>query len=108
MVSNTRTGDDSNSTLTIFVQITLKKKKKKERKKSLLTLKFSVFSLPVLLVSPKHPVSIPGTRHSLTALSNVSITQHFCSDLASPLGEIPGTGEPGGLPSMGSHRVGHD
>jgi len=21
---------------------------------------------------------------------------------------IPGTGEPGGLPSMGSHRVGHD
>ena len=22
--------------------------------------------------------------------------------------EIPWTGEPGGLPSMGSHRVGHD
>ena len=22
--------------------------------------------------------------------------------------KIPGTGEPGGLPSMGSHRVGHD
>ena len=21
---------------------------------------------------------------------------------------IPGTGEPGGLPSVGSHRVGHD
>ena len=21
---------------------------------------------------------------------------------------IPGTGEPGGLPAMGSHRVGHD
>ena len=21
---------------------------------------------------------------------------------------IPGTGEPGGVPSMGSHRVGHD
>ena len=21
---------------------------------------------------------------------------------------IPGTGEPGGLPSMGSHKVGHD
>ena len=21
---------------------------------------------------------------------------------------LPGTGEPGGLPSMGSHRVGHD
>ena len=24
------------------------------------------------------------------------------------LGRIPGLGEPGGLPSMGSHRVGHD
>ena len=23
-------------------------------------------------------------------------------------GRIPGTGEPGGLPSMGSHRVRHD
>ena len=22
--------------------------------------------------------------------------------------KIPGTGKPGGLPSMGSHRVGHD
>jgi len=21
---------------------------------------------------------------------------------------VPGTGEPGGLPSLGSHRVGHD
>ena len=28
---------------------------------------------------------------------------------SSPLAwRIPGTGEPGGLPSMGSHRVGHD
>ena len=62
----------------------------------------------MLLVSPKHPVSIPGTPHSLTALRNVSITQHFCSDLASPLVEIPGMGEPGGRPSMESHRVGHD
>ena len=25
-----------------------------------------------------------------------------------PAWRIPGTGEPGGLPSMGSHRVGHD
>ena len=28
-----------------------------------------------------------------------------CSVLA---WRIPGTGDPGGLPSMGSHRVGHD
>ena len=25
-----------------------------------------------------------------------------------PAWRIPGAGEPGGLPSMGSHRVGHD
>ena len=25
-----------------------------------------------------------------------------------PAWRIPGTGEPGGLPSMGSHSVGHD
>ena len=25
-----------------------------------------------------------------------------------PAWRIPGTGEPGGLPSVGSHRVGHD
>ena len=30
---------------------------------------------------------------------------YICSVLA---WRIPGTGEPGGLPSMGSHRVGHD
>ena len=30
---------------------------------------------------------------------------HYSSTLA---WRIPGTGEPGGLPSMGSHIVGHD
>ena len=52
---------------------------------------------------------------SRTRLSNFTFTFHFpalekemathSSVLAS---RIPGTGEPGGLPSMGSHRVGHD
>ena len=27
---------------------------------------------------------------------------------STPAWRIPGTGEPGGLPSRGSHRVGHD
>ena len=35
--------------------------------------------------------------------SSINIREH--SVLA---WRIPGTGEPGGLPSMGSHRVGHD
>ena len=35
-----------------------------------------------------------------------------CVEMATPSSalawRIPGTGEPGGLPSVGSHRVGHD
>ena len=54
------------------------------------------------------------TQLSLCALS-IIFTFHFRSlekEMAphsSVLAwRIPGTGEPGGLPSMGSHRVGHD
>ena len=32
------------------------------------------------------------------------MTTHF----STPAWKIPGTAEPGGLPSMGSHRVRHD
>ena len=56
-----------------------------------------------------------GVAKSRTQLSNFPFTFHFhalekemaahSSVLAS---RIPGRGEPGGLPSMGSHRVGHD
>ena len=52
---------------------------------------------------------------SRTRLSDFSFTFHFhvlekeVSTHSSVLTwRIPGTGEPGGLPSMGSHRVGHD
>ena len=41
--------------------------------------------------------------------SHPPILPRQCSVLLSVLAwRIPGTGEPGGLPSMGSHRVGHD
>ena len=50
-----------------------------------------------------------------TQLSNFPFTFHFhalekeMATHSSVLAwRIPGTGEPGGLPSMGSHRVGHD
>ena len=59
--------------------------------------------------------TVHGVAKSRTRLSNFTFTFHFyalekemathSSVLAS---RIPGTGEPGGLPSMGSHRVGHD
>ena len=59
--------------------------------------------------------AVHGVPKSQTQLSDFTFTFHFnalekemathCSVLA---WRIPGTGEPGGLPSMGSHRVGHD
>ena len=52
---------------------------------------------------------------SLTQLSNFTFTFHFHAlekEMATHARvlawRIPGTGKPGGLPSMGSHRVGHD
>ena len=59
--------------------------------------------------------SVHGVPMSRTQLSDFTFTFHFhalekemathSSVLAS---RIPGTGEPGGLLSMGSHRVRHD
>ena len=59
--------------------------------------------------------AVHGVTESWTRLSDFTFTFHFhalekemathCSVLA---WRIPGTGKPGGLPSMGSHRVGHD
>ena len=52
---------------------------------------------------------------SRTRLSDFTFTFHFHAlekEMAPHssvlVWRIPGTGEPGGLPSMGSHRVGHD
>ena len=61
--------------------------------------------------------AVHGIAKSRTRLNDVTFNFHFplscigegngnslhCSCLKSP-----GMGEPGGLPSMGSHRVGHD
>ena len=59
--------------------------------------------------------AVHGVKKSRTRLSNFTFTFHFHAlkkEMAihsSVLAwRIPGTGEPGGVPSMGSHRVGHD
>ena len=56
-----------------------------------------------------------GIAKSRTRLSNFAFTFHFhalekeMATHSSVLAwRILGTGDPGGLPSMGSHRVGHD
>ena len=55
-----------------------------------------------------------GVAKSWTQLSDFTFTFHFhaLKEMATHSSvlawRIPGTGEPGGLPSTGSHRVGHD
>ena len=58
---------------------------------------------------------VHGVAKSRTRLNHFTFTFHFhalekeMETHSSVLAwRIPGTGEPGGLPSMGSHRVGHD
>ena len=58
---------------------------------------------------------VHGVPKSRTRLSDFTFTFHFpalekeMATHSSVLAwRIPGTGEPGGLPSVGSHRVGHD
>ena len=59
--------------------------------------------------------AVHGVAQSRTRLSYFTFTFHF-HELEKEMAthfvvlawRIPGTGEPGGLPSMGSRRVGHD
>ena len=58
--------------------------------------------------------AVHGVAKSRTGLSDFTFPFHFhalekeMATHSSVLAwRIPGTGEPGGLPSMGSHRVGH-
>ena len=59
--------------------------------------------------------AVHGVAESQTRLSYFTFTFHFhalekeMATHSSVLAwRIPGTGKPGGLPSMGLHRVGHD
>ena len=59
--------------------------------------------------------AVHGITKSRTPLSDFTFTFHFHAlekAMATPsrvlAWRIPGTGEPGGLLSVGSHRVGHD
>ena len=58
---------------------------------------------------------VHGVAKSRTRLSDFTFTFHFhalekemATRYSVPAWKIPGMEEPGGLPSTGSHRVGHD
>ena len=59
--------------------------------------------------------AVHGVAKCRTRLSDFTLTFHFhalekemATHSSTLAWRIPGTGEPGGLPSMGSRRVGHD
>ena len=59
--------------------------------------------------------AVHGVAKSWTRLSDFTFTFHFhawekemATHSSGLAWRIPGMGEPGGLPSLGSHRVGHD
>ena len=59
--------------------------------------------------------AVPGVANSQTGLSDFTFAFHFhalenekATHSSVLAWRIPGTGELGGLPSMGSHRVRHD
>ena len=59
--------------------------------------------------------AVRGVAEGWTQLNDFTFTFHFHAlekEMATHSSvvawRIPGVGEPGGLPSMGSHRVGHD
>ena len=59
--------------------------------------------------------AVHGVAEGRTQLSDFTFTFHFhalekemATNSSVLAWRIPGTGEPGGLPSMGSHRVGHN
>ena len=60
--------------------------------------------------------AVHGVARSRTRLSDFTFNFQFSLSLEKEMAthssvlawRIPGMGEPGGLPSMGSHRVGHD
>ena len=76
---------------------------------------------PLQYSCPENPMdggawwaAVHGVAKSRTQLSDFTFTFHFhalekemATDSSVLAWRIPGTGEPCGLPSMGSHRVGH-
>ena len=71
-------------------------------------------SSPLAWKIPWAEAAVHGVAKSRTQLSNFTFTFHFpalekeMATHSSVLAwRIPGMGEPGGLPPMGLHRVGH-
>ena len=76
-------------------------------------LQYSCLANPMDRGAPR--AAVHGFARSRTGLSDFTFTLHFhalekamATHFSVLAWRIPGTGEPGGLPSLGLHRVGHN
>ena len=75
----------------------------------------STLAWKIPLMEEPSRLQVHGVVKNRTQLNDFTFTFHFhalAKEMATHSSilawRIPGMGEPGGLPSMGSHRVGHD
>ena len=108
------------STLLLFIPISwLKIQSSELRSTAMLMRRRQWHPTPVLLPGKSHGgawwAAVHGVAKSQTWPSDFTFTFHFhalekemATHSSVPAWRIPGTGEPGRLPSVGSHRVWHD
>ena len=56
----------------------------------------------------RNKLPVIGYISTWDVMDNVTIAKEMATHSSVLAWRIPGMAEPGGLPSMGSHRVGHD
>ena len=66
-----------------------------------------VFQYSLVAQTVKHLPEMQETRVRFLGWED-SLEKEMATHSSVLAWRIPGTGEPGGLPSLGSHRVGHD
>ena len=100
---------------TVYYGREYEEKKERQNKAKEKVEAFAMAMKNVLKQPEKNAQRRPGEIKSRTRLSDFTFTFHFhalekeMAPHSSVLAwRIPGTGEPGGLLSVGSHRVGHD
>ena len=74
------------------------------KNESLIKIRRHLFGVCSGLLSGRHKFK----KHSICVLSDYKTEKAMAPHSSVLAWRIPGMGEPGGLPSMGSHRVGHD
>ena len=78
--------------------------------KKIPTYTFPLWNMTRDVLDPAHEFEKAGDAGDMGLISGSEdpLEKEMATHSSVPAWRIPGTGEPRGLPSMGSHRVGHD